>query len=448
MFLNLLFLVLILLALSFSPEGEVNPLMGSSWVAFGASMLLYAAVLGVIFLQSRYLFKRRSNRTTLLSILANLELLVFFIIYNFFFAGQRIWESFPWIGEFQIFPILFALILYFLGLTVLYWSEFKHGRLSQPVSRNLRFLIPFTIPYLIITLLGDIAWNIPNENLHHLLTKPDPTWAENVIYLGFTFLLIVILMIFLPYFIQRIWQCKPITNQALISQLQGLCHRTHFKHSGMLEWTIFSHMPTAAIIGIIPRFRYVVFTPSLMDQLSPTETEAVLAHEIGHSKHKHLFIYPFIILGLVVLTGIILNLTAEPLINLFNSYNEREPSSLWLSFYLLVNFVIFACIIMVYIRLAFGYFSRLFERQADLYVFKVGIPPEAMINALDRIGTITGNSHRTPSWHHYSIQQRMDFLRQASADPSLIAKHNRWVYWSLIIYFIILGILLFLLIYT
>lgn len=95
----------------------------------------------------------------------------------------------------------------------------------------------------------------------------------------------------------------------------------------------------------------------------------------------------------------------------------------------------------VYFRYVFGYFSRIFERQADLHVFKLNIPASDMVEALDILGESAGNIHNEPNWHHYGIQQRMDFLNRADRDRSLIAKHAWRVRLSLVAYFILLIVL-------
>ena len=72
----------------------------------------------------------------------------------------------------------------------------------------------------------------------------------------------------------------------------------------------------------------------------------------------------------------------------------------------------------LYFRYVFGYFSRLFERQADLFVYPLDIPPQYMIEALDEVGIATGNTHHLANWHHYGIQQRIDFLKKTIENPA------------------------------
>jgi STE24 endopeptidase len=59
-----------------------------------------------------------------------------------------------------------------------------------------------------------------------------------------------------------------------------------------------------------------------------------------------------------------------------------------------------------------------------------------MVEALDRLAVSAGNIHLEPNWHHYSIQQRIDFINQADSNRSLIRRHSKQVHSSLIIYFL------------
>jgi STE24 endopeptidase len=231
------------------------------------------------------------------------------------------------------------------------------------------------------------------------------------------------LMTFLPFFIQSIWQCQPLEDAQLLERLERLCQKGHFKHGGIKSWIVMGDSLTAAIIGIVSRFRYIMFTKRLLNEMSPEMLEAILAHEMGHSKRKHLLIYPFILMGMMICTS------------LFSYHFENEVP-------LPVIFIGYLCIIGLYFRFFFGFFSRLFERQADLHVFEVGVDPQHMIEALDRIGIISNYSHKVPSWHHFSIQERIDFLQSAIHDPKIIAKHHQKVKSFVIFYFILLLLIL------
>jgi STE24 endopeptidase len=100
--------------------------------------------------------------------------------------------------------------------------------------------------------------------------------------------------------------------------------------------------------------------------------------------------------------------------------------------YPFIEFLLSATFIICYLRFVLGFFSRLFERQADLHVFDLDISPQHMIDVLDRVGVLSGNIHKEPNWHHYSIDERMTYLKEAQVDPKLIQKHHfrvkKWTY--------------------
>ena len=193
------------------------------------------------------------------------------------------------------------------------------------------------------------------------------------------------------------------------------CKNAHFRHAGMRLWSILPNATTAAIIGVVPQFRYVMFTEGLLRDLSPDAIEAVLAHEIGHSYRKHLILYPFVIFGM---------LACVSLYSLFFSdfFPDMSPSLMPLTI-----FIPYAIIIALYFRFVFGFFSRQFEREADLHVFKLGVPVKAMQEALLETARSSGTPPTAPSWHHYSIQERVDFLEKASHNKTLISRHHRRV---------------------
>jgi STE24 endopeptidase len=118
------------------------------------------------------------------------------------------------------------------------------------------------------------------------------------------------------------------------------------------------------------------------------------------------------------------------------NYLTSQPY--WEALYPILLFVPFVAASALYFRFVFGYFSRLFERQADLYLYELDIPPAHMIEALDEIAHAAGGIHNIPNWHHGSIQDRIDFLNNTTRKPQLISAHHRKVRRSLAIYIILL----------
>jgi tetratricopeptide (TPR) repeat protein len=101
-------------------------------------------------------------------------------------------------------------------------------------------------------------------------------------------------------------------------------------------------------------------------------------------------------------------------------------------FYIITGLMIICCLFL-FLRYVFGYFMRNFERQADLYGASL-VGPDAMISALEKIAYLSGKVRDIPSWHHYSIKERVETLEAFKNNPSIIKKHNRKVRLSIASY--------------
>ena len=81
---------------------------------------------------------------------------------------------------------------------------------------------------------------------------------------------------------------EPLPDEALKSRVQALMQRCGFAAKGLyvMDGSKRSAHSNAYFTGLGAAKR-VVFYDTLLQRLSPTEVEAVLAHELGHFKHKH-----------------------------------------------------------------------------------------------------------------------------------------------------------------
>ena len=81
----------------------------------------------------------------------------------------------------------------------------------------------------------------------------------------------------------------PLEDESLKTRVQALMHRAGFKAQGffVMDGSRRSAHSNAFFTGFGASKR-VVFFDTLLKQLSSTEMEAVLAHELGHFKHRHI----------------------------------------------------------------------------------------------------------------------------------------------------------------
>lgn len=429
MFNGLLYLVIALLMIAFS--GEAKPLFFAKrpLAAFMACLLLYALLLLFTYRGCRRWSRWVRKRKSLSFSLANISLFIYLSLFLYLTPAKELF----------IFPTLVALLslaFYFGGLAAYHAGSFTRRYLFPGSEREtrrsytmqqLRMWLPFTLPFLLFTLLSDLFSLLPEAPWAKELASPEKSPAALALFFGMTIIFFALLLTLLPYFIQRLWLLEEIEDRTLSLRLERICRLADFRCAGLKTWTVMNNLHTAAIIGLIPRFRYIMFTKRLLFELPAECIEAILVHEIGHSYRHHLLIYPFILFGMFIAASLISLVTMEGSYQLLQLMEIWHPSPAWDLLYPLILLLTYIAAIALYFRIVFGFFSRLFERQADLHCYVVGTPVENMIAALDQIGIVTGNSHDHPSWHHYSIRERIAFLKGVEMQPKLFEKHNRRV---------------------
>jgi tetratricopeptide (TPR) repeat protein len=62
--------------------------------------------------------------------------------------------------------------------------------------------------------------------------------------------------------------------------------------------------------------------------------------------------------------------------------------------------------------------------------------PRDTIGSLERIAFLGGKIRDLPSWHHFSIRQRVEYLIRMVSDPILVRKHARFLRFSLGLYLV------------
>jgi Zn-dependent protease with chaperone function len=262
-------------------------------------------------------------------------------------------------------------------------------------------------------------------------------WGESILFLLFFILLAIIF----PALIKNLWNCQRMPAGPARAHMEEFCKKQNFRYTDIMLWPLFEgKMLTAGVMGLSKRYRYLLITPSLLEALTPYEIEAVLAHEIGHVKKHHLQFYLLLFLGF----GLVVSLVVSPLLYLLLNANffyhiinatKIDPETA-LTFWGTVPLFV---IMLLYFRFVFGFFMRNFERQADAQVFTALGDSTPLISSLEKIGWLSGNIRNKPSWHHFGIAERVDFLKRCSRDRTLVARHDRKVYTSLILFVFLLA---------
>jgi len=323
----------------------------------------------------------------------------------------------------SLFPTLIEIvgislyILYFILLLTSYWWVLRRKGLSEPPLREdlefkVRLILPFLVLYLILAILGDLLGAIPSNEFQELLKKPIGELISSVFYL-------ILILVFMPPMVRIMWGCVPFPKGPLRNLIEDFLKRTNVSCKEILIWPMNEgRFCTAAVLGLVPGFRYILFTPCLVKHLLPQEIEAVLSHEVAHLRHRHLLWYIFFLGTFTVIVYRLLDpigtwLISRRLFLEILTQLQHWPNAL-ISFLAILPVGI---LLVLYFRFIMGYFMRNFERQADLSVFETQGHPWNLINALEKVAILAGDIRNQPNWHHFSIAERVNFLDEVARRP-------------------------------
>jgi STE24 endopeptidase len=110
----------------------------------------------------------------------------------------------------------------------------------------------------------------------------------------------LVLLVIYPTVIAPLFnKFEPLADESLKQRVQALMQRCGFAAKGLfvMDGSRRSAHANAYFTGLGAAKR-VVFFDTLLKRLSPGEVEAVLAHELGHFKHKHVLQRMFSIFGM------------------------------------------------------------------------------------------------------------------------------------------------------
>ena len=332
--------------------------------------------------------------------------------------------------------VVYLAVIWFFGHRLyrrLYYVDISK---ASYISSNILFAIPVILPWFFLSVISDTIHILPFQWPKRMLS----TTEGQVVYFLFFLMAAAVLG---PGLVQKFWRCKPLEFGPQRDRMIRLCEKAGMKFSNILYWPIFGgRMITAGVMGLTRRFRYILVTDALLKFLEPEEIDAVIAHEIGHVKKKHLLFYVFFFVGYLLLSYAVFDLLLFGLLYSDITYRFFDSIALYQNTVMSVVFSLLVIILfLVYFRYIFGYFMRNFERQADAYVYTLFGSAEKLITTLQKIALTTGQPADRPNWHHFSIAERIGFLKKCEADRIWITRHERKVRKSIAVY--LLGLLFF-----
>ncbi|MEK7756009.1 MAG: M48 family metallopeptidase, partial [Planctomycetota bacterium] len=249
-----------------------------------------------------------------------------------------------------------------------------------------------------------------------------------------------------PLLLCRIWRTAPLEAGPLRGRLEDICRRIGLRCRDILIWKSDGIMINAAVMGVFAPVRYVLLSDALLATMSTRQIEAVFGHEAGHVRHRHIqHFLVFALVGWLAVAGLMEGLARTSM----GSKAWWGLSSITIQGLGLAATVLFW-------GLGFGWVSRRFERQADLFGARCVTPSDAecdrpcsvhldartsctqdgrvcataaavFASALQRVALLNGIPSEERSWRHSSIGSRIRFLVSLAGDPARAMRFERLI---------------------
>lgn len=181
----------------------------------------------------------------------------------------------------------------------------------------------------------------------------------------------LLLMVIFPIFIAPLFnKFEPLQDDTLASRVTSLMTRCGFKAKGffVMDGSRRSAHANAYFTGLGSSKR-VVFFDTLLTKLSHGEVEAVLAHELGHFKHKHV-LKRMIMMFVMSLAGFALLGWLSRQMAFYTGLGVSPNLTAPNDALALLLFMLALPAFMFFVSPVFSYFSRRDEYQADAYACK------------------------------------------------------------------------------
>jgi len=187
------------------------------------------------------------------------------------------------------------------------------------------------------------------------------------------------------------YKFKPLQNEELKQRLIRLSERAGTRVRGVYEWKLSekSKKANAALTGL-GNTRRIILADTLLENYTPDEIEAVLAHELGHHVHRHILKSIAVQVGTTLLGFWAANAVLQYAIE------QRQMFATLADFASLPLLALVATVLSFLLMPALNAYSRFNERQADRYAWGAVPSVEPFIAAMNKLAA-QNLAERAPS---------------------------------------------------
>src|ERR1700680_1616791 len=259
--------------------------------------------------------------------------------------------------------------------------------------------------FLVGLVLGGIVVELLYSILRHF---PQRWWLVSwAVFLGLFVLLAQLAPVILfPIF----YKFEPLDNEDLKQRLVHLGERAGTRVRGVYKWNLSekSKKANAALTGL-GSTRRIILADTLLNNFSPDEIEAVLAHELGHHVHRHILKS----IGMQAATTFVGFWAANWVLHY--AVDRLHMFETLSDFANLPLLVLVSTVLSVLLLPALNAYSRYNERQADRYAFQSIAAVAPFISSMNKL-TDQNLAERSPSrWVEWFFQSHPAISRRVDA---------------------------------
>jgi STE24 endopeptidase len=189
--------------------------------------------------------------------------------------------------------LIYFVIVYLIGLPIDIYRKVVDKKFGFNKSSWKLFIIDEIKKIVIFLILGGAIF----YGLIYVIDNFKNWW---LIGFGFTFLIILLINLLLPYFMTIFNKFTPLKDEELKTDIENIMDKVGFKASGIFVMDASKRDGRLnAFFGGFGKSKRVVLFDTLVEKLTKKEIIAVLGHELGHFKHKDL-IKNILMMGLMM----------------------------------------------------------------------------------------------------------------------------------------------------
>ena len=205
------------------------------------------------------------------------------------------------------------------------------------------------------------------------------------------------------------YKFEPLENEDLRRRLVVLSERAGTRVRGVYRWKLSekSKKANAALTGL-GATRRIILADTLLDNYSPEEIEAVLAHELGHHVHRHILKSIFVQAAITLFGFWAANWALHYAVDqhMFEELSDFANLPLLALVSVVLSFLLMP---------ALNAYSRFNERQADRYAFESIASVEPFISSMNKLAE-QNLAERTPSkWVEWFFHSHPAISRRLAA---------------------------------